>query len=403
MFNKQVVLKMAEKFDSFYIYDEEKINTAIENLQCNFKNAKFLYSVKTNPNKHILKCVTKKGFGVDAASANEAKMAKENGVEKINIQYSAPGKREKDIKETIDFSIIIADSLNEINLIQKVAKEMGIKAKIGIRLNPEFSFGAENGVSSKFGIDEKQFLDNLKNIQSLENVEIIGLHIHIKSQELNASLIENYHKKVLDLAIEIQNLLVNPLEFINMGSGIGITYELTDTPIDIKALGEKSSSVIKKFNEKMPNVQVYIETGRYIAGKSGVYATKVLDKKISYGKTYVILHNTLNGFIRPVMATIINNYNENPAMCEPFYTTKNPAPYYILNDSKEKEVVNLVGNLCTSTDVVADNISLTKMEIGDIVVFTNAGSYSAVLTPMQFSSQEKPVELFLNINGELVL
>ncbi len=129
--------------------------------------------------------------------------------------------------------------------------------------------------------------------------------------------------------------------------------------------------------------------------------TKVLDKKSSHGRNYVILNNTLNGFIRPSISQLITKYagDRHLVASEPLYTTQNPSEIIVLNESQELERVDVVGNLCTATDIVASNIELPCLEIGDVVVFTNAGSYSAVLTPMQFSSQVPPKELFITVDG----
>lgn len=400
MKNQNVIYQQAKQYDSFYLYDESEIIKRIQELKNNFQNVKFLYSIKTNSNANVVKCILSNGFGVDAASVAEVCMGQGEHIQKEDVQYSAPGKTKKNIEDTIRISTLIADSLNEINLIDSVAKEQNMVAKIGVRLNPDFSFDNKEGVASKFGIDEAQFFDKLHDHSSLMNIEIVGLHVHIRSQELDGTKISSYYENVLNLAKRMQVSLGNPLEFINMGSGIGIPYEDSDNAVDISELGERTKELVKAFSKTFTDTRIYIETGRSVVGKCGVYVTKVLDKKISYGKTYVILNNTLNGFIRPSVAQLVTKYGGggNLAGSEPLYTTKNPSQILVLKEMQETEnleIVELVGNLCTATDVVASNIALPCLEVGDIVVFTNAGSYAAVLSPMQFSSQEPPNELFL--------
>lgn len=403
MKNKNVIYQQAKEHDSFYLYDEAEILQNMNDLKNHFHNVKFLYSIKTNNNLHIVNSILSNGFGVDAASVAEVFMGKAENVSKRNIQYSAPGKTKKGIEDTLDICTIIADSLNEIKLINSVAKSKNYVAKIGVRLNPNFSFDTSKGMASKFGIDEEQFFDSICEISALKNIEVVGLHIHIRSQELDGVKIGNYHENVLNLAQKVQVAVGKPLEFINMGSGIGIPYEITDSKINIQRLAERTQKAIELFSYAFIDTQIFIETGRYLVGKSGVYVTKVLDKKISHGKNYVILNNTLNGFIRPSMAQLITKYtgNETAAASEPLYTTKSPSQIIVLNESQAFETVDLVGNLCTAIDVVASSIELPHLEIGDIVVFTNAGSYAAVMTPMQFASQTPPKEVFLTIDGEV--
>lgn len=405
MLNKEVIIDQSHLYNSFYLYDERKIIESMSILTENFKNIQFLYSVKCNSNANVVNCILSNNFGVDAASANEVLMGVKNGVTKQNIQYSAPGKNKRCIQQTIDNSTLIADSFNEILLIEEVARENGVRVKIGVRLNPEFTFNGDQGVPSKFGIDQDLFFDNIPTLLELKNIEIVGLHIHIKSQELDENILADYYKKLLNLADLMQIRLNRSLEFVNMGSGIGIDYEEQSQPIDIESLGRMTENLLNIFAKKYPKTQIYIETGRYIVGKNGIYVTKILDKKMSHGKTFVILSNTLNGFIRPSLAQLVNAYssNQNSQGTEPLYTSKNPSKVIVLNNSEKLEKVTLVGNLCTSADVVATDMLLPKLEIGDVLAFTNAGSYAAVLSPMQFSSQTPPKELFLSKNGDILI
>ena len=196
MKNEDVIYKQAKEYDSFYLYDEAQILHSINELKHNFENVKFLYSIKTNSNARVVNCILSNDFGVDAASAKEVFMGKSKNISKKNIQYSAPGKTKKSIEDTIDICTIIADSLNEIRLIDLVAKSKNTIAKIGVRINPDFSFDDSKGMASKFGIDEKQFFESMYEILDLTNIEIVGLHIHIKSQELDKMKLSKYYENI---------------------------------------------------------------------------------------------------------------------------------------------------------------------------------------------------------------
>ena len=404
MFNKQVVLEQAKKFDSFYLYDEKKILEYTGRLKLDFEGVGFLYSIKTNPNPILLKTVFSQGFGADAASLGEVILAQKYRLPKNQIYYSAPGKSKKDISEAMDISVIVADSISEILRIQELAQEKGIVAEIGIRLNPDFTFYSSYGLPSKFGIDAKTVFENTSLLKGLSNIKIIGIHVHSRSQELDAEVLKKYYENMFALAKSVQEKLSISVQFINLGSGMGIPYSLRDKPLDTELLGKAVSELINVFKENFPHVDIFIETGRFAVGKSGVYATKVLDKKISYGKTFVILNNTLNGFIRPSLARLIENYSQdaNPAGSEPLFTSVDAFDFIALNDECEQETVTLVGNLCTAADIIAKDILMPKLEIDDVVVITNAGSYAASISPMQFSSLVPPAQLFLSKNGEVI-
>ncbi len=397
MYNKEAILNISKQNDSFYLYDQKIIKQNINTLTQNFEGVKFLYSVKANPNPYILDTIFKSGFGADAASSNEVLTCFEKGLLKQDILYSAPGKTPEDIEKTIDKSIIIADSLGEIQRINDVAKSKKIKVKIGVRINPPFSFSGSSAVCSKFGIDIDQFFDNFSELEKFDNIDIVGIHVHSKSQELDAGIIERYYNNMFSLAKSVVEKLKKPLEFINMGSGIGIPYSIKDMPCDTEYLGNAMAKLVAEFKKQYSDTTIYIETGRFLVGKSGVYATKVLDKKVSCGKTFVILANTLNGFIRPSIIQFVSSYavQEIILPCEPIFTSKDAFQFEALANSNKTETVTLVGNLCTSADVVAPDITLPMLEMGDVVVMTNAGSYAAVLSPKQFSFSNETKEFFL--------
>ena len=398
-----MIAKQAEKYDSFYLYDENRIITSVNTLKENFPQVQFLYSIKCNPNRHLLHSIFAQGFGADAASFGEVLLANEAGLKKDEIYYSAPGKTTEDIKNAIGKSTLIADSLGEIQRIQTVASQAGITANIGIRINPDFSFCGGCGQPSKFGIDEDQAAAFLRD-NDCKNVKITGIHVHLRSQELNTRILSDYYGKILRLAEKFRSLC-GELEYVNMGSGMGIPYSMNESPLDMNLLSGSIKSELDKFRASCPNTKLIIETGRYVVGKSGVYVTKVIDRKVSRGKTYLILKNTLNGFIRPSLAVLVKHSasQEEPAAAEPLFTGTDAFQFLTLKDYEQAELVTLVGNLCTAADVVAEDIMLPHLECGDCIVITNAGSYAAALSPMQFSTQEKPAEIFLTVGGKIII
>lgn len=401
---EKILQEQGKKYDSFYLYDQQIILDSINNLKNNFRGIDFLYSVKSNPHSLVLDTIFSKGIGSDSASLNEVLISKEKGLSKEKIYFSAPGKSRKSIEKAIDISVIIADSLSEIELIDEIGKKKKISVNIGVRINPNFSFTQDIGSPSKFGIDEDNFVENINLLKSKKNIKITGIHVHVKSQELKCENLIRYYKNMFALSEKIQNLLGYDLEFINLGSGIGITYSLNDVPIDISNLAKETLKIIDKYKDRFKKTKIFIETGRYLVGKSGIYVSKVLDKKVSHGKTYIILTNTLNGFIKPSISKMVTKYEkDNPASYEPLFTCEDSFELKTLKKDISKEKVNLVGNLCTAIDVIAQDIDFPILEKDDLVIMTNAGAYSAVISPMQFSSQEKPVELFLNTKKEILL
>lgn len=404
MITQQVILELAKEHDSFYLYDESEIIAATAQLKKDFKDVTFLYSLKANSHPLVLKAVFSQGFGADAASAGEVALSDRWGLPREEIFYSAPGKSHKDIAQTIDRSTLIADSLTEILCIQEIAQEKDIVAKIGVRINPDFNFFSDKGSPSKFGIDETLLFEQATHLKALKHIEIVGIHVHSRSQELRADILRHYYGNVFSLAKRVQDRLGISLQFINLGSGLGVPYSRQDKPLDTKSLGQAATELIHINQKVLPNAAIFIETGRFVVTQCGIYVSKVIDRKTSYGKTFIVLSNTLNGFMRPALAQWIGSYagDESPQSSEPLFTSINAYEVITLASEKIMEKVTLVGNLCTATDVIARDILLPKLIPGDVVVIPNAGSYAAVLSPLQFSSQPIPKELFLTIDGKVI-
>lgn len=393
------ILSLKEKYDSFYLYEEEKIVNNIKSLTENFTQSRFLYSVKTNPAFPVLKIAAECGMGFDAASKGEVNLRCKRGAEPDMIYYSAPGKTEKDIKSAMGRCVIAADSINEIYLIERCAADLGTRADIAVRINPDFTMDSDQGTASKFGIDEEAFFGRVGDIKELPHINIIGLHVHSRSQELSARVLKKYYENMLALCSAASGALGQKLKFVNMGGGLGIPYSRRDEPLDVAALGKELDRLVRDFKRQAGDIQVFVETGRYVIGNAGVYAAKAVDKKVSHGKTFVILNNTLNGFLRPSIARLLEGITPNPPAAEPLYTKPGAFPISVLPGGREPRTVTLAGNLCTRTDVAAKDITLPGIEIGDMVVFGNAGSYRAVLSPMQFRSLDKPRQIMLYADG----
>lgn len=402
MLDRELILKLAEKYESFYLYDGRTVLDSIAALGSSFEGVRFLYSAKANPHPSVLRCIFDEGFGLDAASMGEVTMGVKLGLAPEDIYYSAPGKSMNDLDAALEKCVIIADSAAELERIQYLAARHGVKAEAGVRINPNFTFDGEGGASCKFGIDEDEALKKLAEWDKLKNLHICGIHVHSRSQELDTQRLCDYYGRMLELAVRCQKTLGRQLHFVNMGSGIGIPYAATDSAVDLKKLGAHMNKLCKEYAAELPEARIFIETGRFVSGRAGVYVTHVNDVKTSLGKKYVILANTLNGFVRPSIAQMVERASD-AAPCEPLYTGPDAFGFAPLTDETETETVTVCGNLCTGADVIAQDTELPKLKTGDVFVITNAGSYAAVLTPMQFASLTPPVQIFAAPDGRLTV
>ena len=397
MADRQVLMQQLQYHNSFYLYEESCILNSIHRLKGNFPGAQFLYSMKCNPAGRVLDTVFSQGIGADAASLGEVDAAWKRGVAPDLIYFSAPARTEADLRAAWGRCVIIADSLHELDMIRRIAAEKGETPAVGVRINPNFTFAADEGVAGKFGIDEAALWN-----ADLSGLNIVGIHVHAKSQELSADVLAHYYENMFSLIERVQQHLGVTLRFANFGSGLGIPFAPGEEPLDVEGLGKRFQEMHQACAQKWPQLKILIESGRYIVGKSGTYVTRVLDKKVSHGKTFVLLYGTLNGFARPAVGEMVRSLSDHPFPYEPIFTHVQASALLPLTDHTDTETVTLAGNLCTSADIIARDITLPRMEIGDGLALDNAGCYAAVMTPMQFAFLTPPAQLFLTADGRVM-
>ena len=374
-----------------YLYEEALIKERCRALSEVMPEVDFLYSVKANPFMPVLKTIAAQGFGADAASANEVLLAQQAGIPGDRIYYSAPGKTLQDMQKVWGKCTIIADSLSELDRLEQCAAAKKEQAAVGIRVNPNFSMNDTAAVSSKFGIDEEQL--KAANL-CFPHLKIIGIHVHLRSQILDADLLCGYYQNCYMLAERMSGLNGVDIQFINFGSGIGTVYDSADEkPLALEKIGRTLQTLSAK-NRNDLRAKFILETGRFVVCNAGTYYTRIIDRKVSCGKTYLVVQNAMNGFLRPAIAELLRqNVGAFPGNGqEPLYTCGSQSEFRILGRDGDCETVDIVGNLCTALDVMARDITLSHAEIGDILAVSNAGSYGCTLTPLLFSGQEQPKE-----------
>ena len=372
-----------------YVYEEEVIIKQCKELQRRMPQIHFLYSLKTNPFPKVVKTIAAQGFGADAASVGEVLLAEKIGIHCDEIFYSAPGKTAEDISAAWGKCTFIADSFCELERLEQKAAEENTKLHVGVRLHPKFSMHGKESSASKFGIDEDLFLHTA---WEFPHLQLKGIHIHLQSQILDAERLSAYYRKCYELAERVHALQGADIRFINFGSGIGTVYDAaSEKELDLEKLGETMKALACR-NQKTLKAQLYVETGRFVVCRAGTYFTPIVDKKVSCGKTYLIVKNAMNGFFRPTIAELLKqNTAAFPKVGqEPLYTSANQCKFRVLGKSEQLETVDIAGNLCTALDVLAKDIVLPKAEVGDIIAVSTAGSYGYSLSPQAFSSQEAP-------------
>lgn len=372
----------------FYAYDRNAITRKISELRKQMPpDLKIHYAVKANPMPAVVQHISTLVDGLDLASIGEMKTALDTTMSVANISFAAPAKRDQDLRQAIAAEITInVESQNELEKIAQFSEKIGIKARVAIRINPSFelkSSGVKMGGGAKpFGIDEELLPDVLKRLKTLD-LDFKGFHIFSGSQCLKADAIIEAQQKSIDLAIRLADFCPAPIQTLNIGGGFGIPYFPNESELNIQPIGDALFHSMVKLKKTQPKTDVIIELGRYLVGEAGIYVSQILDKKVSRGQTFLVV----NGGLHQHLAAS-GNFGQ---------ILRKNYPIAIGNkmNSVEKEVVNIVGLLCTPLDILADKVELPKAEIGDFVVVFQSGAYGFTASPREFLSQPEICEVLV--------
>lgn len=393
-----------------YIYDSALIESRIADLKSAFPDYKVLYSIKTNPYEGIIRIMSDNGLGSDASSAGEVRASFDSGIASEDIYYSSAGKTEKDIREALGNCRLIADSLNEIRLIEKVAAENDFHTGIGVRVNPDFLMKDDcsaAGISSKFGIDEEKIPEIIDALAECPHIKLEGIHVHLRSQVMDAATVARYYEKCYDLAGKIVESAGSGLKYINFGSGIAAVYDPENqAPFDLKKLAETLSELAAR-NKKELKADLLIESGRFLVCNAGAFYTPIVDIKESRGTEYYIVQSGMNGFMRPSLEVLMRKVAGSADIpgFEPLFTQWNQTSLSLIrrraeepeagSGSEDLHKVTVAGPLCTSQDILGEDVMLPEAETGDVIAVSNAGSYGYTLSPHLFASHTAPKQIII--------
>jgi diaminopimelate decarboxylase len=240
------------------------------------------------------------------------------------------------------------------------------------------------GGPQQFGVDA-ELVPALVDELTHADVEFLGFHIFAGSQNLNAEILCEAQRQTVELALRLADAAPLPIRYLNMGGGFGIPYSDRDAPLDLAAIGHNLTDLMADaIRPNLPEARVVIELGRYIVGECGVYVTRIVDRKESRGRTFLVvdggMHHQLaaSGNLGQV---IRRNY-----------------PVAIggrRDDEETTETVSIVGCLCTPLDLLADRVELPRADVGDLAVVFQAGAYGLTASPTAFLSHPAPVEVLV--------
>lgn len=349
----------------FYVYSYEFIRDSFTAYKEAFSEMDTLicYSVKANSNIAVLKAFSDLGSGYDIVSVGELLRVKRAGGDLGKVVFSGVGKTREEMKAAIEAGILFfnVESEEELHVLNDVGKEMGKKAPVALRVNPDIDPKTHPYIStgfkkSKFGIEIGRAFEVYKEANQMEGLNVIAIDAHIGSQIFDLTPFGDSVKKLITLADDLLKEGIN-IQYIDIGGGLGISYKLDDNPPHPSIYAD----IIKKQFSGKP-YKLVLEPGRSLMGNSGMLVTKVLYIKEGTAKKFVIVDAAMNDLIRPAF---YESYHE---------------ILPVVKGSESKEVVDVVGPICESGDFLAQDRELPKVASGDLLAVLSAGAYGFVMS-----------------------
>jgi len=370
--------KLVRKFNTpLYCYSYLKLKNNIINFKNHFSNINPLicFSVKSNSNVKIIKEIKNLDCGADVVSKGEMMKALKAGVNPRKIVFSGVGKTYSELEYAINKNILLinVESKSELLIIEKIGKIKNKKINIGIRLNPntnaktlkQISTGRE---SDKFGVTEKEFLKLVQYSKLSKFLKLKCLSVHIGSQILSHKPYEKM-LNVVDKLIKKSNHL---FEFIDLGGGMGISYEKNNKKLNFKIY----NSLINKFLKKN-NCKIIFEPGRSIIGNAGILISKIIYIKKNKNKNFIILDAAMNDLMRPAL-----------------YGTKHQIIPSIKNKKTINKIFEFVGPICESTDRFLTTNKFQNLKEGDVLLICDVGAYGLSLGS-NYNVRPLPAEILI--------
>ncbi|MCV0368243.1 diaminopimelate decarboxylase [Filomicrobium sp.] len=352
----------------FYCYSTATLTRHYEVLSQAFdgQNALICYAVKANSNQAVLATMARLGAGMDVVSEGELRRARAAGVPASKIIFAGVGKTRSEMAYALSEGILgfNVESEPELLALSDVAAEMGLRAPVAIRVNPDVDAGTHAKISTgkaenKFGVPFAAAPELYAKAAKLPGIEITGVHMHIGSQITDLAPFRAAFARMHELVVMLRAAGHN-LRHLDIGGGLGIPYRGTnDTPPH----PDEYARVVREALGDL-GLKVVLEPGRMIVGNAGVLVTRVIYVKEGSDKTFTIVDGAMNDLIRP---TLYEAYHDIWPVLEA--RAQNPA---VMQD--------VVGPVCETGDFLAEDRKLPLLQPDDLIAVMSAGAYGAVMS-----------------------
>ncbi|MEO6523221.1 MAG: diaminopimelate decarboxylase [Mucilaginibacter sp.] len=381
MFNTNTLTRFQGLETPFYYYDMALLGQTLQ--ACADASAKYNfhvhYAMKANFNTKVIDKIQSYGFGADCVSGGEVKAAIEHGFSKDKVVFAGVGKSDKEINEALDKDIFCfnVESVQELQIINDLAKAKGKTASVAIRINPNVDAHTHHFITTgleenKFGVNTWELPAVAEALAKCTNLRFLGIHFHIGSQITDMGVYKNLCVRVNELQqwFEERNL---PIKVLNLGGGLGVDYMNPDeNPIcDFEAYFK----VFNDFLNVKPDQEVHFELGRALVAQSAALVSRVLYVKNGIKKNFLILDAGMTELIRPMLYQAyhqIENLSQESRIKNQEVLSPESGIWPLIK-------YDVVGPICESTDCFRKDVDLPESFRGDLIVVRTAGAYGEVM------------------------
>lgn len=367
LFAEDVNLKsLAEEIGTpFYCYSTATLERHYKVMQAAFQGTDHMicYAMKANSNQAVIRTMAELGAGMDVVSEGELRRALAAGVPARKIVFSGVGKTAREMALALREGIACfnVESEPELELLSDVARRVGQRASVSIRVNPDVDAKTHHKISTgkaedKFGISYKRAREVYARAAALPAIDVSGIDMHIGSQITEIEPFEKAFRLMAGLAADLQADGHN-IRHLDLGGGLGVPYRGTN---DLPPHPDEYAAMVKRTLGHL-NMTFVLEPGRMIVGNAGVLVSRVIYVKDGTEKHFVIQDAAMNDLIRP---TLYDAYHEIIPLDEP--------------GGGETMLADVVGPVCESGDYLAKGRRLPKLAQGDLIATMTAGAYGAV-------------------------
>jgi diaminopimelate decarboxylase len=373
----------------FFAYERAAISRRIEELRRAFPNGLQLsYAVKANPMPAVVQHLSGHVDGFDVASAGEMAVALDTPMPAERVSFAGPGKTPAELTQAVAAGVTLnVESETEAVRVADAGSRLGVRPRVAIRVNPDFQIKGSGmrlgGGPQQFGIDAEQVPALLRRLAPME-LDLLGFHVFAGSQNLHAEILAQAQRKTAELVVRLAGAAPQPVRYVNVGGGFGIPYFERDQALDLAAIGNSLAAVLSdQLRPALPEARIVVELGRYLVGEAGVYVTRIIDRKQSRGRTFLVVDGGLHHQL-----AASGNFGQ---------VIRKNYPIAVANrmEAPRTEIVSVVGRLCTPLDLLAHEVPLPRAETGDLLAIFQAGAYGVTASPTAFLGHPAPQELLV--------